>query len=181
MYHIKEDKRSQRSAQLIVTGMMECLSQKSLNDLTITDIVTRSMVGRATFYRLFDSVIDVLALACDQLFTKLGNRESADPASWLLTNLQEFMNHDLLLETLVENHQLQLLYDAQDRQLAKLDFLKRHMTVSDDQADFFLADLTYLLVGTLNTWINHRKRESAKELFLSLKTTLATLNAVIGD
>ncbi|ARN89124.1 TetR/AcrR family transcriptional regulator [Levilactobacillus brevis] len=181
MYHIKDDKRSQRSAQLIVAGTMTCLAHKSLNDLTITDIVTRSMVGRATFYRLFDSVIDVLALACDQLFTKLGNREATDPESWLLANLQEFMNHDLLLETLVENHQLQLLYDAQHRQLAKLDFLKRHMAVSDDQADFFLADLTYLLVGTLATWINHQKRESAEELFLSLKTTLATLNAAIGD
>ena len=68
MYHIKKDKRSQTSARLISEGLTKCLQKKDFSKITITDIQKESYVGRATFYRLFDKLPDVLAYQCDQVF-----------------------------------------------------------------------------------------------------------------
>lgn len=65
MYHVSNDIRSKKSADLIWNGMKKCLLEKSLDKLHITDIYQKSFVSRATFYRLFDSLPDVIAYECD--------------------------------------------------------------------------------------------------------------------
>ena len=68
MYRIKDDKRVRTSARLIYTGLMRCLGSQRLSSLTVTDVLRSSGVGRATFYRIFDSLTDVLAYGCEQAF-----------------------------------------------------------------------------------------------------------------
>ncbi len=177
MYHIKDDKRTQHSAQLIVTGTNACLARQSLDDITVANILDASTVGRATFYRLFDSIIDVLAFECDQLFATMGQRKVTNLHAWLLENIRYFMAHDLLLETLVNNHQLQLFSDAQYREIQTVPELIT--VVPAAQRDFFLNHLTYLMVGTLATWIKHQKRESAEELWNSLSATVTLLTKIM--
>ena len=71
MYHIPDDKRAQKSAELIWRGMEQCLREKTFQKLRISDIHQKSYVSRATFYRLFDSLQDVLIYECDQIYTQL--------------------------------------------------------------------------------------------------------------
>lgn len=71
MYHISEDKRAVKSAQLIWEGLEKCLQEKALATVRVSDINEKSFVSRATFYRLFDSVQDVLVYECDCIFTEL--------------------------------------------------------------------------------------------------------------
>jgi AcrR family transcriptional regulator len=64
MYHIKNDKRAIKSAELVYSGLSDLIEKKSFDSITITDIQKASGVGRATFYRSFDNVNDVLYWQC---------------------------------------------------------------------------------------------------------------------
>ena len=64
MYHIMDDKRSQLSAQLILTGFKSLLLTEDFELITVTAICREAGVSRSTFYRLFDNTQDVLDYAC---------------------------------------------------------------------------------------------------------------------
>lgn len=46
MYHISNDKRAQKSAQLIGNGMLNCLEHKEFGEITIAEIQRASTVSR---------------------------------------------------------------------------------------------------------------------------------------
>ncbi|GAO99306.1 hypothetical protein [Fructobacillus ficulneus] len=182
MYHIKVDKRAQRSAGLIVQGVNACLQKKEYRKITIADVLEESTVGRATFYRLFDSISDVLSYECDLMFEQINHESSKGKTlqDILVLDIETFMRHDVLLETIVNSHQLNIIYDAQLRQINQNIFFKIELA-SPDQQDFYLAVLTNLLISTLSTWINHGKKESADELFVALQASITMLNQTIND
>ena len=67
MYHINNDKRQIASAQKIVDGLTQCLSAKMMSEISVSDIATASGVSRSSFYRSFDTPMDVLAYASSTL------------------------------------------------------------------------------------------------------------------
>lgn len=68
MYHIKNDKRCQKSAARIGEAFRTVLAGKQLSEITVTDIQKASGVGRSTFYRLFDNIDDVLLYVAEDEF-----------------------------------------------------------------------------------------------------------------
>ena len=74
MYHIKEDPRQKKSADLITEGMLSLLCDSALppqKTPTIADICRQAGVSRATFYRLFDSPDDILSYYFDTIFDNI--------------------------------------------------------------------------------------------------------------
>ncbi|XIF19459.1 MAG: Hypothetical protein AJITA_00109 [Acetilactobacillus jinshanensis] len=119
-------------------------------------------MGRATFYRLFDSKADVLAYQCDQISKK------ATVKSLFLNCAQLCLKNHHLFETIIESHQAQIIYRALMKRLNLIN-------VSDQQMDYFLSDLTHLIIGTLSTWIRHGEKETARELIRNAATTVGII------
>ena len=71
MYHIKEDKRSIRSSEMLYEGLAKLMREKDFSDITVTDLVEAANVGRTTFYRNFDLIEDILWMKNDQVFEEL--------------------------------------------------------------------------------------------------------------
>lgn len=71
MYRIGNDKRKTQSAKLICKGLEELMRTQDYNDISVTQIVNASGVGRATFYRLFDDKSDVVLYQMESVFTDL--------------------------------------------------------------------------------------------------------------
>ncbi len=71
MYHIKADQRSIRSSALLYDALVRLLQRKSFHTITVTELVEEAQVGRATFYRNFDAIEDILQMRCDQTFEDL--------------------------------------------------------------------------------------------------------------
>lgn len=71
MYHIKKDKRCVKSADAIVAALEQLLEQKGFMEITVSDIQRASGVGRSTFYRLFDTIDDVVTLVMDKTFEEI--------------------------------------------------------------------------------------------------------------
>lgn len=111
MFHIKHDKRSQTSANLIVEGLFECMRTKNFSEITITDLQKVSSVSRTTFYRLFDKISDVFEFQCEKIFEKT------------VTEGKNFSKHDTrikffelcqenleLLKNIISSNNIEIIY-----------------------------------------------------------------------
>ena len=177
MYHISEDKRAQKSAELIWQGMEQCLREKPLSKLRISDINQKSYVSRATFYRLFDGVEDVLAYECDQIYSQLAeaiqHRKVRSRRAFFLLLIEKWMAQEVLIETLVENNLTGILYEThmKNRHFMEAVFLK-DAALSEQETDYLASLLANIIPAAMNTWYRHGKRESPMEVYHAVAQSL---------
>jgi len=63
----KDDRRVQRTQQLLRTALVSLIEERGFETLTVQDIIDRANVGRATFYAHFDNKEDLLVSGFDGL------------------------------------------------------------------------------------------------------------------
>jgi AcrR family transcriptional regulator len=63
----KDDRRVQRTQQLLRTALVSLIEEKGFEALTVQNIIDRANVGRATFYAHFDNKEDLLVSGLDGL------------------------------------------------------------------------------------------------------------------
>ena len=116
MYHIVNDLRAKKSAALITEGLYKCLDQKPLKNIKVTDIYANSFVSRATFYRLFDSVYDVLLYQCDlvtdEMVQSISSMRFDSKREEGLYCVKFWLQHEKLIKAIVENNLYSLIYDT---------------------------------------------------------------------
>ena len=176
MYHIKEDRRSQRSAWAIYEAVAELLRKKGWEEVTVAEIQRVSKVSRATFYRHFDHLADVLAWQCDVLFAKmyeeyqLPKEEKARGAYDFVAHLLKYWTlHSEVLELLLKVHRADIIYDCHVRYFQRF---AREMCLPTEEGEAYAYGMgmrSGLLVGVLTVWLHNRKRQSAEEIFEILK------------
>lgn len=65
MFHIKPDKRCEESANLLYEALIKLLKIKKLESISVQSVCKLANVSRATFYRNFDILEDILIWKCD--------------------------------------------------------------------------------------------------------------------
>ena len=177
MYHISSDKRAQKSAELIWQGMEQCLHEKRFDKLRISDINQRSYISRATFYRLFDSLQDVLAYRCDLIYCQLADAVKStsfrSKQDFFLLLIEKWMEQDILLKVLVENNMTSILYEThmKNRDFMKEIFLK-DTDISEREADYMISILANIIPAAMNTWYLHGRTESPMQVYQSVSRGL---------
>lgn len=175
MYHIKSDKRSQTSAALIAQGLLRCLARKEFSHITITDVQQESTVGRATFYRLFDTLPDVLAYLCDQAFEEALCTVplQAQTTQEMIVRFTTFwMEHSALAEAVVQSGRLDILHSSNQK------YLRRMIQAVNHSADYSELQLDYLagiLSAILAVWVQNGKQESPALLVQQLTQVVVNL------
>jgi AcrR family transcriptional regulator len=71
----REDRRVQRTRELLRGALLALIREKGFEALTVQDIIDRANVGRATFYAHFDNKEDLLLSGFDSLRTSLKERQ----------------------------------------------------------------------------------------------------------
>lgn len=181
MYHISNDKRTKKSAQLIWEGMEKCLLEKSLDKIRITDIYQKSFVSRATFYRLFDSLQDVIAYECDCIYLQLAeNIETSffkTKQEIFLFLIEEWLKHEVLIKTLVESNMISIIYDThmKNHELLKKIFLE-DVSLSDREADYLVSVLANIIPAAVNIWYLHGKTETPEEIYHAVTHSLVVIS-----
>ena len=181
MYHVSDDKRSKKSAELIWEGMKKCLEEKSLDEIRITDIYQKSYVSRATFYRLFDSTQDVIAYECDLIYREL--LESITVPRFnsrqeiFIFLIDEWLKQEVLINALVENNMINIVYDThmKNQKLLK-DFFLKGISISDKEADYLVSILAAIIPAAVNVWYIHGKTESPEEIFNLVTHSLSVIS-----
>ncbi len=177
MYHISNDKRSQKSAELIWQGMEKCLQEKSFEKLRITDIYQKSFVSRATFYRLFDSLQDVIVYECDCIYMRLAKEIKQESfrskQDFFIYLIESWLKQEVLIKTLVENNMINVIYEThmKNTELMKKIFLENVM-ISDSEADYLISVLANIIPAALNVWGLHGKAESSIEIYKKISRSL---------
>lgn len=186
MYHIIQDKRARRSAQRICSALTTCLQQKPFDKITITDIQKVSFVSRATFYRLFDSLEDVLACQIDARFEAMLAAIEREPQQQRLqAAFAHWMQMDPgLLQALHDCNRADILLAAHDRYKERVRaVLLPACAGGGSQADHLMAALGSLIAGTLIYWVENGRRQTAQELYVltgSLHTLAQALETEVG-
>ena len=180
MYHIKADKRSQTSANLICDAMLSCLQSKPFSEITIVDLQKSSTVGRSTFYRLFDRTEDILEYLYEQRIQEIYNGYHLMPEeerpSFTLYILNDLYANSSLLEVLINNNLIQPMQKVHNKYIP---FYIREELGNDSfissTEDYACSLFSSLVVGIISVWIHHDKRETPEELYHLLRIYLQTM------
>lgn len=174
MFHCKEDIRAERSAAMLYDALMEELKEKPLDKVTVSDLSKRSTVSRATFYRNFDEIIDLLYWKCDSAFHEVLTAFSdSEPDLTKEDVLIEFLlrywmepEHIHLMETIMDAGRLDIIYNSfVDNAEIILNFMKTHgISMSTDNYAFFISVRAGFFVGIIRAWIQTGKKQTPEEL-----------------
>lgn len=191
MYHIKNDQRALRSCDLIYEGLMALMAQKPFEAIKVNELADQAQVGRATFYRNFDTIEDVLRWRCDQvldaLFASLASGVQApQPGAqmpFLNPVLRYFDQHAGLIERLIQARRTDLLEAAFYQRLAQLrPLIVARLDAPAAFLEYGLVIRSSVVVGVLIHWIKTGKQEDPDTLAAGLNllaSQLGALNALL--
>ncbi len=89
----KQDRRSQRTRQLVNSAMLGLLSEKGYEAITVQDILDRSGVGRSTFYSHYFDKEDVHASMMEQMLEGMAQQLSERNAGREIIPSLELFQH----------------------------------------------------------------------------------------
>ncbi len=179
MYTISNDPRCIKTCTLIYEALLDLLEENDMvvESITISDIAKRSTVGRATFYRHFDSILDVLQWASDASV-----EQSTDTMLLSYKNLQVlclsfysyWTQHDKLLDVLVRINQPNIFLVSLERFFTnhqEIIFGKYADTQLDTQESYLIGIWASINWTILKKWVSRGKKEHDWELCdLALRT-----------
>lgn len=174
MYHIINDKRAYKSAMLICEGLSEMLQKKHYEEISITDVCSPKGVARTTFYRLFDTLDDVLLYQFDALFEEGFRQYIASPPaekSYAKILLKIAMSNKPLLIAMIHSGRNDL-FDFSTR--AKENNLLRsiHLNIAEKDRIYCRSLINHIAYAILSTWVNQDCKESPDELYQIMKNEI---------
>jgi AcrR family transcriptional regulator len=184
MYHIKEDQRSIRSSEMIYAGLAALMRERDFATITVTDLVEAAQVGRATFYRHFDEVVDVLRLRSDQVFDGLVDylqeyrhyQTQGSGVQLLKPVLRYFYLHSELIELLMQAKRVDIAEESFRRIMAPAIGVFRAMyDVEGDIVDYLFAMRIGGIIAILVLWIETGKRQAPDALADDLIRMMGTV------
>ena len=104
----RDDRRARFTRESLKDALLALLGEKGFNDISVAELCRRADVTRATFYRHFVGIMDVVDLLVDDAFDVAKNIKSENSSLALLERLQavaalrtpnELREHESLLPT----------------------------------------------------------------------------------
>ncbi len=183
MYHISNDKRAKKSAGLVGNGILKCLEKKDFAEITVTDVQKASMVGRSTFYRLFDNTADVLSYLCDGIFEQAGKAyeelNSSDTDETTLVFIQFWMENKTLLKAIVDSNRMDFIFQAHMKYLTpSKEFFFRESKMDEVQTTYLMTILTACTSAVLTAWLKSGEEETAEQLQFRIRECFKTLGKI---
>lgn len=182
MYHIKDDPRAIRSADMLFEGLATLMQEMPFADIKITDLVEASRVGRTTFYRHFDEIEDILRLRSDQTFDEMMQhiiafvREHGNESRMILLKpvLRYFDSHSEIIDLLLQADRLDIAMASFHRAIAP--YKERAQAYYDGVDPAYIDYGTTIRVGIVTNivvrWIETGKQEPPDDLAEALNMML---------
>ncbi|MGN1155405.1 MAG: TetR/AcrR family transcriptional regulator [Agathobacter sp.] len=183
MYHISNDKRVKKSADLVAEGILQCMETKKFTEITVADIQRASTVGRSTFYRLFDNTSDVLSYLCDQVFEQADREyaqiEELDADETTFRFIRIWMENKRLLKGIIESNRTDLIFQAHMKYLnSGTDTFFPMSEMDEAQKMYLMTMLTACTSALLTAWIKNGAKESAKQLQMRMRECFQALGNI---
>lgn len=173
--------QAQRSRQMIVNALISLLQIHAFKDISVTQICQEAQVVRQTFYRNFDSKIEILELHLNEIMTQ-HQWSSADSKDVYLTAKRFFdyiYPHRFFLKWLEENN---LFYLFNKATIAKVTELPNYVdTIKTSRNEVYISNfIASTLSSILLTWVKNEFAEPTEVLAGFSKIFLAGLVSSIN-
>ena len=163
MYHIKNDKRCQKSAARIGEALRTLILDKPLPEITVTDIQKASGVGRSTFYRLFDNIDDVLLYIVEEEFRDLVTQYKELSWSGFTEHfISNIMSESQGLVNVVSSGKTHLISKALRINLTQAAATDNHEF--DNLSRYMIAMFVGGCISLVTAWDENGREESVDEL-----------------
>ena len=184
MYHIKEDKRSQQSSSLIFSAFQSLLREKNYSDIKITEVIERAQISRATFYRNYDTLEDILRYECDQKFIALkeyisgyylnhNSERNTHPLDLLKPFLRFWYLDSGIIELLIRINNKEILYSNISELVRKLIDRVKSNPAKDPFYEYSLTIRSNVIMGILEVWISNDKNMAPDTLSIQIMKHLS--------
>lgn len=145
----------------ITESLLALLEKKSMGEISVSELCGNAGVGRASFYRNFNSMEDILKGYVNQLFDGWKREWEANNSLPLSAGIGmifgHFEEHEAFYRLLNERGLIYLLKDV------ILDILELKADLPKDQA-YAKAFVAYSLYGWIEVWFQRGMQESAQEM-----------------
>lgn len=142
-------------------ALLKLLSEKAINDISISELVEKAQVGRASFYRNYESKEDILKAHIDDLFREWINEWHENNGSPMSEQIRimiaHFEKHRDFYRLLNDRSLTYLLKDA----IIGICGPKPEYEKVQAYASAFVS---YTLYGWIDVWFQRGMRESADEI-----------------
>ena len=119
----KQDRRSLRTRQLVLSAMMDLMVEKSYDAITVQDLLDRANIGRSTFYSHYFDKEDVLTALAEQMLEMLSQQFSQRGAQQgILPSLELFqhtLQHHQHFRAMLRGHAREVVWDAAQASLSR--------------------------------------------------------------
>ena len=153
----------------ILTTLLEMMKTESFNSITISDLVAKAEVGRASFYRNYRTKEDVLREEAERLKKELKtirkNDNPYDVRLILIRTLDFYKLHTDFYITLYNSGLKQMIQDS----------IVDESLISDNQPAplaYTASAFSYLIYGWIIEWIRRGMKETSDELIAMFENSL---------
>lgn len=167
------DRRTRYTKKVIKETFIELLTEKELNKITVSEICSKADINRATFYRYYLDVYNLLEKVQEELLEELKNAYTSDEVdSFSIARFTE-----AILDTFIKNKQLiKILFNTNNNIYFLNDFLevvydKCKLRWEKDVKDITEEEIEYGTVfifngalGVINYWVKNDFQDSPKEI-----------------
>lgn len=150
----------------ITNTLLEMMQEQPFEKISISELVSRAMVGRASFYRNYMDKQDVLRQECDRLMKEWGGELKLDNqnTSETLISLLDFIKlHSEFYTT---------LYKAEQDDILRVCILSKY-AVDEETPNivaYLSSSIAYMTYGWIHEWIKRGMQESGTELARMLES-----------
>ena len=167
-----EDRRIRYTKKVIKDTFIELLEQKPINKITVTELCTQCEINRATFYRYYDDVYDLMEKLKSQYVSELKEAISISKDDYTISGFTSE-----ILEVILKNKELsRILFSLKNGKDFLDDVLviahqkclekwNRHgKNVPQEQVVYISTFITAGTIGILNEWIQNDFKESSSDI-----------------
>lgn len=145
----------------ITDTVLMLLKEKSLSDISISEIVDNAAVGRTSFYRNYESKEDVIKRHIEKL---IENWEKEYQATGKDSNAEMYGS---LFKHLKDNADFYLLLKKRNLMHLFLDVLVKKSGAQPEDSNMWAYTKSFIAYGTygwIDEWINREMQESAETM-----------------
>ncbi|MFQ3230402.1 TetR/AcrR family transcriptional regulator [Reinekea sp.] len=168
LYRNSTDKRVKQTSAKLFDSIGHLLESKKFDDIGIKEISALAGIGRATFYRNFDYVEDVLKLRLDEEFIALSTQVEPSRHNSLV-NLEPFfafwINNSEILQILIKADKWSI-FTSKFNAEAQGPIIELSMHIKHDPRfdEYLHTILSGIITSTLQTWVARGMQETSQEL-----------------
>ena len=152
----------------MATAFLVLLTKKTYLDITVTDIVCEAEVARASFYRNFGGIADVIDYIITEMFEKLLEDifpivKGCDESEWrdFLRKIFESIEKERTVMTDIGFHNLSIIFSRIDQRARAIE---RNAPQEDLREKYIVGAKLGIVMGVSKRWINSGMKESIDEM-----------------